>query len=101
MDNHVGDLMEYAQLLAAKSNGKLKQFYGYLIGSDLNPLRLRGYTKFSNSRGYFGTGDIVEPITRTRLGEMYSEILFYDDIVSRAAARLEVYKKKPGLKLDK
>lgn len=100
MDDHVGDLMEYAQLLAAKSNGKLKQFYGYLIGSDLNPLRLRGYTKFSNSRGYFGTEDIVEHTTNTRLGEMYSEILFYDDIVSRASARLEVYKNKLGLKLD-
>ena len=100
MDDHVGDLMEYSQLLAAKSKGRLKQFYGYLIGTDLNPNRLRGYTKFSNSRGYFGTEDIVEHTTGTRLGELYSEILFYDDIVSRASSRLEVYKNKLGLRLD-
>jgi hypothetical protein len=31
MDDHIGDLSEYAHLLAAKSNGRLKKFYGYLI----------------------------------------------------------------------
>ena len=101
MDDHVGDLMEYAQLLAAKSNRKLRQFYGYLVGSELNPNRLRGYTKFPNGKGYFGTEKVIEHTTNTRLGELYSEILFYDDIISRANARLEVYKEKLGLDLNK
>lgn len=97
LDEHTSDLMEYAQLLAAKSNGKLKRFYGYLIGTDVNPNRLRGYTKFANDKGWFGTENIVEHTTNTRLGELYSEILYYNDIADKAAMKLEVYKKKLGL----
>lgn len=100
VDDHVGDLMEYAQLLAAKSKGKLKQFYGYLIGTEVNPNRLIGYTKFANNRGWFNTVKINEHQTNTQLGELYSEILFYDDIADRAAMKLEVYKKKLGLTWD-
>ena len=101
MDDHIGDLMEYAQLLAAKSKGKLKQFYGYLIGSKVEPRRLYKYTKFPSGRGFFSTVDVTEHETGASLGELYSEILFYDDIISRANARLEVYKEKLGLDLDK
>lgn len=97
LDEHTDDLMEYAQLLAAKSKGKLKQFYGYLIGTEVNSNRLRGYTKFANNKGWFTTDNIMEHTTNTRLGELYSEILFYDDIADKAAMRLEVYKKKLGL----
>jgi hypothetical protein len=97
LDEHTSDLMEYAQLLAAKSKGRLKQFYGYLIGTEVNPNRLRGYTKFANNKGWFGTENIIEHTTNTRLGELYSEILYYDDIADKAAMKLEVYKKKLGL----
>ncbi len=97
LDEHTSDLMEYAQLLAAKSKGKLKQFYGYLIGTEVNSNRLRGYTKFANNKGWFGTENIIEHTTNTRLGELYSEILFYNDIADKAAMKLEVYKKKLGL----
>ena len=98
LDEHVADLMEYSQLLAAKSRGRLKQFYGYLIGDSLNPNRLRGYKRFPSGRGYFGTEDIIEHSTGTRLGELYSEILYYEDIVQRAEARLAVYKQRLNLK---
>lgn len=98
MDDHVGDLMEYAQLLAAKSHGRLKRFYGYLIGDTVNPRRLRNYTRFPSDRGYFGTDSIVEHSTGSTLGELYSEILYYEDIVDRASKRLEVYRDR--LKVD-
>lgn len=94
LDEHIGDLMEYAHLLAAKSNGRLKQFYGYLIGTAANELRLPGYVQFPNRRGWFATHDVKDPSTRTTLGELYSEILFYDDIVEKAEMRLQVYKER-------
>lgn len=97
LDDHTGDLMEYAHLLAAKSNGKIKQFYGYLIGTELNPLRLRGYTKFPSGWGYFGTERIEDPATRQTLGELYSELLHYDEVVTRAQMRLQVYKDRLNL----
>lgn len=97
MDNHVGDLSEYAHLLAAKSGGRLRRFYAYLIGDTLNPLRLTGWTPFSDDRGYFQTTDLRDPQTRSDLGEMYSEILYYDDIVDRANKRIQVYQEKLGL----
>lgn len=99
MDDHVADLMEYSQLLAAKSKGRIKQFYGYLIGSTLNQNRLRGYNRFPNGRGWFSTEPIVEHGTQTPLGELYSEILFYEDIVDRASMRLQVYRDRLNLDL--
>lgn len=97
MDSHIGDLMEYSQLLAAKSNGKLKKFYGYLIGKTVNVNRLTGYKRFPSNRGWFNTEDIIEHSSGQRLGELYSEILYYDDVVDRAKNRLEVYKKRLNL----
>jgi hypothetical protein len=89
--------MEYSQLIAAKSRGRLKQFYGYLIGDTLNKNRLRGYKRFPSGRGYFGTEAIEEHNTGKQLGELYSEILFYDDIVKRAEERLAVFRKRLSL----
>lgn len=97
LDDHVGDLMEYAQLLAAKSNGKLKQFYGYLIGDTVNPNRILSFKKFSNNKGWFSTLDVVEQESQKKIGELYAEILYYNDIADKASMKLEVYKKKLGL----
>lgn len=98
MDEHVPDLMEYSQLLAAKSNGKLKKFYGYLIGSSANPNRITApYNSFPNGKGWFGTQPIKDHTTGNTLGELYSEILYYDDIAQRALKRIEVYKERLGL----
>jgi len=100
MDDHVGDLMEYSQLLAAKSKGRIKKFYGYLVGKSVNPHRLIGYTRFPSGRGWFSTNPIVEPTSYAPLGELYSEIVFYEDVVDRAKKRLEVFKQKLGLKIS-
>jgi hypothetical protein len=97
LDEHTGDLMEYAQLLMAKSQGKIKKVYGYLIGDQINANRIRGYTLFPNGKGWFGTEEIKDHASGTRLGEMYSEILFYEDLVDKAAQRLEVYKTRLGI----
>lgn len=99
--DHTNDLMEYAQLLAAKSKGRLKRFYGYLLGTRVNPIRLRGYTRFPSNRGWFGAEGIIEPDTQARLGELYSEVLFYQDIVERAKKRLDVYRKRLGIEFSK
>ena len=100
MDEHIGDLMEYSQLLAAKSKGKLNKFYGYLIGTDINQNRITGYNKFPSGKGWFNTAPIIEHNTGARLGELYSEIIFYEDIVSRANTKLEVYRNKLGFNFD-
>jgi hypothetical protein len=97
VDDHVGDLMEYAQLLAAKSQGRLKKFYGYLIGDTINLNRLRGYKPLPGAKGYFSTDEIFEPTSQARLGELYSELLYYEDIVDRARKRIGVYKERLNL----
>ncbi|WP_233081866.1 hypothetical protein [Rheinheimera soli] len=97
LQEHDQDLIEYARLLAARSKGKINKFYGYLIGDSINENRLRGYTKFSSGRGYFGTDAVVDLNTRIQYGELYSEILFYEDFVDRAEKRLKVYKEKLGI----
>jgi len=99
LDDHLNDLMEYAVLLCSKSKGKLNKVFGYLIGGNLNPNRMRGYEMFPNGHGWFATDPVKEHSTGTTLGELYSEILFYDDIVNKANMRLQVYKKRLNLSL--
>jgi hypothetical protein len=92
MDDHIGDLSEYAHLLAAKSNGRLKKFYGYLIGDTINRMRMTGWTRFASGKGYFRSSDLQDPENGRSLGELYAETLFFDDIVDRARKRIGVYK---------
>lgn len=98
-DEHIGDLSEYAQLLAAKSAGKLRKFYGYLIGDSVNTLRLSGnWTPFPTDKGWFQSSELKDPETRQSLGETYFEILHFSDVIDRAKKRIGVYQDK--LKLD-
>lgn len=100
MDEHIGDLSEYAHLLAAKSGGKLKKFYGYLIGDTVNPLRLSSWTPFPTGEGWFQSGPLQDPRTRQQLGETYFEILHYSDVIDRAKKRIGVYQDKLRFNLD-
>jgi hypothetical protein len=98
--SHTADLMEYAQLLTAKSNGKLKKIYGYLIGTEINANRLSGYTRFPQGKGHFGTFPINEGTSGQPLGSLYAELLHYDDVLNKANKRLEVYKKRLNLNFE-
>lgn len=95
LQEHIPDLIQYSRLLAAKSNGKIKKFYGYLIGTDIDDTRIIGnYTRFPSGLGYFATDRIVDQNTGRQYGELYSEILFYSEFIRRAENRLKVYKEK-------
>lgn len=98
MDEHIGDLHRYAHLLAAKSNGRLKKFYGYLVGDTLDPFGMIGWKKFASGRSYFHTSDLQDPETGRTLGELYAETLLYEDVVNRARKRIGVYRDK--LRID-
>lgn len=101
MDDHVGDLSEYAHLLAAKSNGRLKKIYGYLIGDTIAPLRMAGWTRFAAGKGFFRSTPLEDPETGRNLGELYAETLFFEDIVQRANQRVGVYRDKLQIDLSK
>lgn len=94
LDYHYMDLVEYATLLAAKSKGKLKKFYGYLIGDKVNTARLGDYKPLPGAKGWFNTTDIREPTTQYAIGQLYSELLHYDDVVERARKRIGVYRER-------
>ncbi|WP_165668473.1 hypothetical protein [Metapseudomonas otitidis] len=101
MDEHIGDLQEYAYLLNAMSGGKLKKFYGYLIGDTVNPLRVSGsWTKFPMGNGWFQSSPLNDPESGIKLGETYFEILHFKDIIERAKKRIGVYQSKLNLKLE-
>jgi hypothetical protein len=100
MDEHIGDLSEYAHLLASKSKGKLKKFYGYLIGDTVNPLRLAGWVRFPTGKGWFQTHPLQDPGTGQQLGETYFEILHFSDVIDRAKKRIGVYQNKLNFSFD-
>lgn len=95
LQDHIPDLLEYARLLAAKSDGRINKFYGYLIGDCMNENRMPGhYTRFPSGLGYFNTDPIKNPATGVTYGELYSEVLYYRQFIERAQNRLKVYKDK-------
>ncbi|KHA65203.1 hypothetical protein [Sphingomonas sp. Ant20] len=101
LDEHIGDLSRYAHLLAAKSNGRLKKFYGYLIGDTVDPLGMIGWKKFASGRSFFHTSALEDPDTGRMLGELYAETLLYEDIVDRASKRIGVYREKLQIDFSK
>lgn len=94
LDEHDNDLIEYATIIAAKSKQKLTKFYGYLIGDTINTIRLANYKPLPGANGWFRTTDIREPKTQYAIGQLYSEILHYDDVVDRARKRIGVYRER-------
>jgi hypothetical protein len=101
IQDHIPDLAQYARLLAAKSNGRIKKFYGYLIGCKIDASRmLPSYTRFANGKGYFNSSKLVDEDTSRAYGELYSELLLYEHFIERAALRLRVYKDKLKVQLD-
>lgn len=101
LQEHIPDLAQYARLLAAKSKGRIKKFYGYLVGCTLDPSRMMpGYTRFSNGKGYFRSDKLHNDETGMVYGELYSEVLLYDHFIDRADIRLRVYKEKLRVQLD-
>ena len=101
IQEHIPDLAQYARLLAAKSNGRIKKFYGYLIGCTLDPSRMiPGYTRFANGKGYFRSDKLVDDETNRVYGELYSEVLLYEHFIDRAELRLRIYKDKLKVQLD-
>ncbi|WP_306002388.1 hypothetical protein [Brevundimonas sp. C43] len=57
------------------------------------------WTQFPTGTGWFSSGELRDPVARRQLGETYSEILFYDDVVARAKKRIRVYQDKLQLSL--
>lgn len=95
IQEHISDLAQYARLIAAKSHGRIKKIYGYLIGDCMDESRMPlNYTKFPSGLGYFSTDRIIDPATGIQYGELYSEVLFYKQFIERAESRLKVYKEK-------
>lgn len=101
LQEHIPDLAQYARLLAAKSNGRIKKFYGYLIGCTIDPSRMdTAYTRFPDGRGYFRSDQLRDYATGMAYGELYSEILLYQHFIDRAHVRLRIYKEKLRMELD-
>lgn len=99
IQDHIPDLVQYARLIMSKSYGRITKVYGYLIGTTMDETRMPlNYTKFPSGLGYFNTSPVIEQTTRVPYGELYSEVLFYDQFVERASNRLKIYKEK--LKID-
>ncbi|ELV8625335.1 hypothetical protein QNF03_001982, partial [Vibrio cidicii] len=99
VQEHIPDLAQYARLIMAKSFGRITKVYGYLIGTTMDETRMPlNYTRFPSGLGYFNTDSVIDQRTRMPYGELYSEVLFYDQFIDRAKRRLEIYRKK--LKLD-
>lgn len=101
LQEHIPDLAQYARLLAAKSKGRIKKFYGYLIGCTIDDTRMDGdYTQFPDGRGFFKSQQLKNFANSMVYGELYTEVLLYQHFIDRAEARLRVYKDKLRVQLD-
>ena len=91
-----GQADEYANILACKSNGKLKNFYTYIVGTSnkLNKNRMNDFIALSNNNGYYKYTKLKHPDNGFEMGTNHIEILFYDNVIDRATKRMQIYKDK-------
>jgi hypothetical protein len=53
---------------------------------------MSGWTRFPQGEGYFRSTSVADPETDRGIGELYSEIMMFDDVVDRARKRISAYR---------
>jgi hypothetical protein len=78
-----------------------KQIDAFLTkDTSYNRLRMAGWTRFATGKGYFRSDPLPDPEHGRNLGELYAEILFFEDLVDRARKRIGVYKDRLKIELS-
>lgn len=96
---HLDQLPKYAKLIANYSKKKITQFYGYLIGENINRLDIPDrYNRAVYSGYWFNPSEIIKDLnTDFPIADLYQEIIPFSTIASRAEMRNRSFAEKLGI----
>lgn len=96
---HLDQLPKYAKLIANYLKKKITQFYGYLIGENINRLDIPDrYNRAVYSGYWFNPSEIIKDLnTDFPIADLYQEIIPFSTIASRAEMRNRSFAEKLGI----
>lgn len=99
---HLDQLPKYAKLIANYSKQKITQFYGYLIGENINRLDIPDRYNRAVYGGYwFNPSEIIKDLdTDLPIADLYQEIIPFSTIGARAEMRNRSFAEKLGIEVN-
>lgn len=99
---HLDQLPKYAKLIANYSKKKITQFYGYLIGENINRLDIPDrYNRAVYSNYWFNPSETIKDLnTDFPIADLYQEIIPFSTIGTRAEMRNRSFAEKLGIEVN-
>lgn len=99
---HLDQLPKYAKLIANYSKKKITQFYGYLIGENINRLDIPDrYNRAVYSGYWFNPSETIKDLnTDFPIADLYQEIIPFSTIGTRAEMRNRSFAEKLGIEVN-
>jgi hypothetical protein len=99
MSKHFDQIQKYAKIIANYSTRKFTQFYGFLIGEQINPLAIPDrYKKVPYGNYWVYVSEPINDITTgISIADIYQEIIPLSEIAKRAEIRNRSFAEKLGI----
>lgn len=99
VSKHLDQIPKYAKLIANYSRRKVTQFYGYLIGENINEYDIPGRYRPAPYGNYwiYPSEPIVAIGTQTTIADLYQEIIPLSTIADRAEIRNRSFANRLGI----
>jgi hypothetical protein len=99
VESHLYQIERYAKLIANFSEKKIKQFYGFMLGENIDSVNIPGrYRKSTYGKYWFYPSESVTSIENDLpIADLYQEIIPYSTIADRAEIRNRSFADKLGI----
>lgn len=102
LTKHLDQIAKYAKLIANYSSRPITQFYGFLIGENVNKIEIPGRYIKSHYNGYwfYPNEPILSIETDIPIANIYQEIVPFSTMADRAYFRNKSFSDKLGITLE-
>lgn len=102
MSKHCDQIQKYAKIIANYANKQFTQFFGFLIGEQINPLAVPDrYKKAPYGKYWVYPNEPINKIeTGLHIADLYQEIIPLSEIAKRAELRNRSFAQKLGITSD-
>lgn len=102
LTKHLDQISKYAKLIANYSEEKITQFYGFLIGENINQIDVpdRYRKSFYNGYWFYPDEPIASVVDGISVANIYQEIIPLSTIAKRAFIRNKSFSDKLGITIE-
>ena len=102
LTKHLDQISKYAKLIANYSEEKITQFYGFLIGENINQIDVpdRYRKSFYNGYWFYPDEPIASVVDGISIANIYQEIIPLSTIAKRAFIRNKSFSDKLGITIE-